>query len=851
MSSSPASSVFSRWTPWWSTGIVCLLLVILYLGAVWVRTESFKSRGHRHDEQFWVESAQHYRNVRMVADGGTIPHLDIDLEYPDGLETRSHTIHGEYAIGLIARHLPFESISRFAHTHALFGVYLDRLLEPFFPVRTPTVAAFVRYFVRLSISTIVFWIFLATWEVTRDRWGSLLAAALYAFSFGGISRSLGDTFYHEHVALPLLGIHLWFTCRALKRDAWGDILGCVLFLIGALLTWKVIEFYFLVFILYFFWMYLTIGLDKRSYRLLIAVTAGVFLTSVLLDVHLRYSWFYISRGMVASYAILLASLVQRHKGDHWKWSVLPLLLILLGGKMLLIPDTGRYTHVWETFFYRLWYLHKPLDPSLLPFDVRHYWVPPYTSPNLFAFLNEVFWSIILALPAVGAAVGYQLLPRGWRLHADSPQKRCEAFLLLGFFAFLAFYLMFYKILTFLLLFSLPWVGVLWVRWKDRRLGRIMLGAIALCFLLSALTAALPWGIWGGLSIGMVLLLVWAALWYYRQSLPMRAGLLILVLFAIASQAYQTVAWNRSWLVQGMFRIGLRPSQEKDTGSVVPGYYIHDIIEWAKTDSEPGEAFLCEFVLSPSLLVYAGRPINQHCFFESDMRLKYEEFSYALYQSEEAFYEFCQKYETTYFIYNAHMLLRDDPNMSFRYITDNMDWNPDWAAYRFHFRPEKLRHFNLVYQNPFLRVFRVLEPGERVNENANRNEPYSPLFDEELFWKVVEHPDGAKAPRADEFLYPAVRSYDRFLRAQALLNSSQPEAQMNGLIELYQAAEETPWIAFISNRLAQVYVALRRPEQARHWYLNTLRWHPNDGVALRGLEALEGADNQALTVPDRL
>ena len=107
------------------------LLFLLYLAGVWIRTESFSARGHRYEDQFWVESAQHFRNVQMVAEGGTIPELDIDLEYPDGLQTRSHTIHGEQAIGLIARHIPFQKISKFASSRTLFGIYLDKWLDPF------------------------------------------------------------------------------------------------------------------------------------------------------------------------------------------------------------------------------------------------------------------------------------------------------------------------------------------------------------------------------------------------------------------------------------------------------------------------------------------------------------------------------------------------------------------------------------------------------------------------------------------------------------------------------------------------------------------------------------------------
>ncbi len=119
-------------------------------------------------------------------------------------------------------------------------------------------------------------------------------------------------------------------------------------------------------------------------------------------------------------------------------------------------------------------------PSLLPFDVRHYWVPPYVSPNLFAFLNEVFWPVVLAVPALLSFVAFLLLPRGWKPAQWSAEHRSKAFLFLGFGCFLLFYLLFYKIKTFLLLFSIPWTGYLWVRWRGKYLGRLAWAAVVLC-----------------------------------------------------------------------------------------------------------------------------------------------------------------------------------------------------------------------------------------------------------------------------------------------------------------------------------------------------------------------------------
>ena len=819
--------------------VTFFLLLLLYLTGVWIRTESFYARGHQHEDQFWVESAQHFRNVRMVAEGGTIPELDIDLEYPDGLQTRSHTIHGEQAIGLMARNIPFEKISKFAASRTLFGIYLDKWLDPFWPVHSPSLSAFVRYFVRLSICTLIFWIYLATREITGNRWAGWAAAILYTFSFGGISRSLGDTFYHEHVALPLLGIHFWLFFRTLKRESLPSTILSVVFLLGALLTWKVIEFYFLVLILYFFLLFLGPGLNRTTWRLLILITCGVLVVSLFFNVHLRYNQFYLSKGMLGAYGILIAGFLQKRFGERWKWSVIFCIGILLILKTTLLPDMDKYGHVWQTFFYRFRYLHKPLDPSLLPFDVRHYWVPPYVSPSLFSFLNEVFWPVILAIPAILGFLGYLILPSGWKSKPWSPEKNSYAFLFVGFFCFLLFYLLFYKIKTFLLLFSLPWVGILWQNGKGRSLRiRVVLGVL-LCFLAFAGVLYQAKGASWGWGLGIPLILICGAAIRYRRWIPQVVGLALLVFFAAFSQGYQTVAWNQSWLAKSMFSIGLHPSQEKNLSNVLPGREIQDVVDWAKNVSEKDKAFLCEFVMSPSILTYADRPINQHCFFESAMRQKYHEFSDVLFKSEDEFYQFCQKYKTTYFVYNAHMLLRDDPNMSFRYITNNMGWDTNWAAYRFHFQPEKLKHFKLVHQSFFIRIYQVLEPGQSPG-TENQNQPYSPLYDEDLFEQVIswkESPSGSKTPDAAAFLYPAVDAFSRYYRAEGYLQNRDPQSMTAALVELTLAERDCPWASPVTDLLGEIYMQLNRPVPAQQAFEKSLLWRPNDPIAKRQLQQL--------------
>src|SRR5690606_20751682 len=107
----------------------------LWAAAVAVRSTAYTELGYSPEAPFFLESAQHFRNVQLVATGRGIPDVDVDLEHPDGLVTHSHTILGETLVGWTWRLLPWEGMQRFAGTHAVFGVYLSDLLGPLLPPR--------------------------------------------------------------------------------------------------------------------------------------------------------------------------------------------------------------------------------------------------------------------------------------------------------------------------------------------------------------------------------------------------------------------------------------------------------------------------------------------------------------------------------------------------------------------------------------------------------------------------------------------------------------------------------------------------------------------------------------------
>lgn len=139
-------------------------------------------------------------------------------------------------------------------------------------------------------------------------------------------------------------------------------------------------------------------------------------------------------------------------------------------------------------------------------------------------------------------------------------------------------------------------------------------------------------------------------------------------------------------------------------------YLLGFIKFIRHNTGQNDAVLTSFPYGPTVLAYTGRPIILHPKFEAKgITDKIEDFEHAIYKDEDYFYMYCRKYRVGYFLYQIDMLLARGPE-SMRFRTHNLTITRDCVAYRFHFRPETLKHFRLVYSNPQYRIYRVLESG---------------------------------------------------------------------------------------------------------------------------------------------
>jgi tetratricopeptide (TPR) repeat protein len=174
-----------------------------------------------------------------------------------------------------------------------------------------------------------------------------------------------------------------------------------------------------------------------------------------------------------------------------------------------------------------------------------------------------------------------------------------------------------------------------------------------------------------------------------------------------------------FLLPGFKLLAFRPNQADVIG----------LLSFVESQTEKNSAVLTVFELGPSVALYARRPVILHSKFESKLlRDKVEQVYTSLYRSEETFYELCQRLNAGYFVYQVNMVTADEPG-SLRYLSDALRLRTDSAAFKFHFFPEQLVHFRLIYQNATYRVFGVGQPAL----TARLPLAYEPVYDPTTFF----------------------------------------------------------------------------------------------------------------------
>lgn len=683
MSEQNATAAWSRSrkaSAWSWTGVA---LVVTWLLGVALRGHRLETLFVGAETPFFIESAMRFRVLQYFAEGHYPPALDFQMLWPDGYPPDGDTIFQEFFFGTLAHWL-----------------------------KPPNLETFVRESARWVYCLIVLPLFWWGYEATGKRSAALLGVLMYVTLPSSLDRSTGLVLYRENLCQPLLAMHLaslFVAFRRPKQPGWLAVSG--VFLLICHLTWKVMTFYQL-FLQLFLLVLCVIKPPDRTLRLSIYwLTLPVLVTSLIPDLPLagclRFDRYWGSSNAAMTLALCTLALVYgwREKkandsrepqapeveavsvtsdaatgpspvtrrftldlnGLDWRGALVrgAVLVALLGLFVLLLPGGQSYSHAWNTVFAKIRYLGvKPDDPGLLDISSRHYWTGNYRSPTLARAVRDFSFPLLMSV---------MLIRRRYTLSLRDGRQRAWWLVLAGLLGFSVGYLMFRKFGTFLGLFLIP-------------------------------TAAL--------GAQTVFELARHRQWLARAMLVGLMG----------------VSYLSGWNNLGAEQV-FQDAHDTDPapGEVYPVSSLNALSQWLKRETPPKAPLLASWALSPFLHTYLDKSTILNSYFESPQVFRSEEFYRRLFMPLPELHAFARQYRADYLILEAHMLLRTDKWMSFRYVADRLTLQGNEACYRLHYQPEDTPGFALVYQNEWFRVYQVL-PDATERRAVPPGLPYAPLFD---------------------------------------------------------------------------------------------------------------------------
>lgn len=554
--------------------------------------------------------------------------------------------------------------------------YLYGLAYRLLPAGAMSLHTFTAVFTALLFSLALFPAAFLAEALWGSRWAGLAAALLFVVSPALVARSSGFELIRENLAFPLLAWHLWlFVAAAAGGSLAAGALGA-LALGLALATWQGTQFFLLPLLVWLLFRRIVVDIPAAERRATWWLLAAVLLAGLLVP-FLRAGRFLLSPAAALGLAWLAADLAAVRLGGARRWRRIAMgaagaavgLAAILVPALIMAGHFTAYAHFFGLIAAKLRYLRKPIDPRMLSFDARAFWTGPFHSPDPRHFF-------VFALPLALLLPGP--LSRLWR-RAREGELAAGTVL---FFTAVAF------VLFLLMMRLLP----LWAIFAAIAAG----GAVHDIAPRERTVALVP-------AVSSALL----------------AGVMIL----------QTVAWERPadlWRrLAGALRV---PSRRSFVIFSSGGDTEAGLISWLRRNTPADAVVMSLHYHSPQVLAYAGRRTNLNDFFEAPrLRRKAERLLRALYGGEEGLYELCRGEESDYLLLPAAVgadPTRDSP----LYQAGFVDMPPGCAGYLAMFEPERLKRFDLVYENERYRLFLVGRPW------SARRWPRSPLFyEQELLW----------------------------------------------------------------------------------------------------------------------
>ncbi|MEJ2721532.1 MAG: hypothetical protein P8181_10410 [bacterium] len=352
------------------TGIRVVLL-LFYIGAVWVRFESLGSPAYPY---YKGVSGANFRQTHQIIENGTLPTVDLRAAWPEGFEPARVKPNGvEYAVG-------------FAY----------RLARPFTDMPEQR---FVRNLVILVFSLTVFTFYVLTSRLWMCRAAGVFAAFLVAAMGPVIQLTNGREFLHAPFAVVIISLHLIFATGYSRKPSIPNAILTGLAAIALLAIWNGAAVYIALAAAVILLLPGLAPADRRGLLAahLAAIAAGGLLLPQLQAQRSLVSWPTLWVLTTTAYAFWGHRLPRR----------IPAPVYVVGAALLLTfvftPIRNGGLNVLSPFDYwyaRIRYLTgKPGDPLLLSNVVRTVWTHDRAYPQPHTILACLLPIVLLALPA--------------------------------------------------------------------------------------------------------------------------------------------------------------------------------------------------------------------------------------------------------------------------------------------------------------------------------------------------------------------------------------------------------------------------------------------------------------------
>lgn len=608
--------------------------------------------------------------------------------------------------------------------------YLFGWTYRFLPWRKGDFATFVRFFSAFIFSVGIFPLIHLSWRLWQSREAAFFSGLVFALALPLVARSSGFEFIRENLSLPLILLHLDLAVESCSGNRAAALWSAVS-LVAALASWHGTQFYLIPFLAFMLAREVLLDISPAERWTMRSTVAAIAISGAAIP-FLRETRFLlsISASLAAAYLVLdflmtaLADFFDLKSSSGRMWmrllapggratvAVVVVAAVLVGG-FATRAHFESYSHLFSLVLYKLRFLRKPDDPGMLPFDARAFWVGPFNSPDalhIFVFVLPM----LLLLPGP-----ISRLARRARFDDDFEARLSLFFLALSFVLFL----LIQRLSPFFGIFAALVSGGTALEIEGRRGSRIAIEPT--------------------LYMSLFVAVVWI---------------------------FQDFAWEGKYDFWRQVARRLRvPQREAFFVRPLARDVDGEIINWIRERTEKDAVILSLHYISPMILTYADRPTNLNDFFESPrLRKKAERLLVSLYSSEEELYRFAREQGSNYLLLSAAVGC-DPTKDSPLYQAGFSNMPPGCAAYLLMFDPDRLRRFELVYENEYYRLFRVGIPSQP------RSWPRSPLFyEKELLWQ--------EGGDMQSFYSNVMRIYALYSRAKALVSRGDDAKGERELIE---------------------------------------------------------------------